>query len=268
MKRRVALGWVGALFLLASSASAGEVQVAVAANFAGPMQRIAADFAKDTGHHVQVSVGATGKLYAQVQNGAPFEVFLSADEITPARLEGEKLAVAGTRFTYAQGKLVLWSARPGFVDPAGAVLRQGTFAHLAIANPKIAPYGAAAVEAIAALGLTGALEPKIVQGESVGQAAEFVATGNAELGFVALSQIAPPDGSLTRIAGSYWIVPARLYAPIRQDAVLLQKGASNPAAHALVDYLKGPKAKAIIRSYGYDLVEPQAPAFAPGAPRW
>ena len=252
------MGLLAAIFV-APAAGAAEVQVAVAANFAGPLQRIAAAFEKDTGDHVQVTSGATGKLRAQIENGAPFEVLLAADDKAPADLEGEKLAVPGTRFTYALGKLVLWSTKPGFVDAAGAVLKQGHFDHLAVANPRLAPYGAAGMQVIAALGLSSALQPKIVQGESVAQAAQFVSSGSAELGFVALSQVAAPDQPAV---GSYWLVPANLYAPIRQDAVLLQRGASSRTARALLEYLKGPRAKEVIRAYGYALDEappPRAP---------
>jgi molybdate transport system substrate-binding protein len=233
-----------------ATASAAEVQVAIAANFTAPMQKIAADFEKETGHKALLSFGATGQLYAQIKNGAPFEVFLSADDETPARLEKEAAAISGTRFTYAIGKLVLWSSKPGFVDDKGDVLDKGSFAHIAIANPKTAPYGAAGVEVIKARGLTDALAPKVVQGESIAQTYQFVSTGNAELGFVALSQVFK-DGKI--IEGSAWIVPASLYTTIRQDAVMLNKGKGNPAADALISYLKSDKAKAVIRSYGYEL---------------
>lgn len=232
----------------AQPARADDVEVAVAANFEAAAQRVAADFAKDTGDHATVVAGATGKLRQQIENGAPFEVLLAADDKAPADLETEKLAVAGTRFTYAAGKLVLWSAKPGFVDGAGAVLRQGRFEHLALANPKVAPYGLAAMQTLDALGLTAALTPKLVQGESVGQAAQFVASGSAELGFVALSQAAPPGQAPV---GSYWLVPPNLYAPIRQDAVLLQRGAAHAAARAFLEYLKGPKARETVRAFGY-----------------
>lgn len=230
----------------AMNAAADEVQVAVAANFAGPMEKIAALFAADTGHKAVVSSGGTGRFYAQIKNGAPFEVFLSADDETPARLEQEGAAVAGTRFTYAIGKLALWSARPGFVDDKGEVLRKGTFQHLAVANPKVAPYGAAAFEALKNLGLLETIRPKLVQGENISQAHQFVASGNAELGFVALSQLHGAAG------GSLWIVPSGLYAPIRQDAVILARGKGKPAAEALVAYLKSDKARAVIRAFGYD----------------
>jgi molybdate transport system substrate-binding protein len=236
------------LLLLGAPAFAGDVQVAVAANFAGPMQKIAAEFAHDTGHKALVSIGATGAFYAQIRNGAPFQVFLSADDETPAKLENEGRTVKGSRFTYAIGKLVLWSAKPGYVDANGEVLKQGHFAHLAIANPKTAPYGTAAVETLKKLGLYAGLESRLVQGENIAQTQQFVASGNAELGFVALSQVWK-DGHVT--SGSAWPVPATLYAPIRQDAVLLANGRDDAAARALLDYLKSDKARAIIRSYGY-----------------
>jgi molybdate transport system substrate-binding protein len=232
------------------TAHAGEVQVAVAANFAGPMEKLAEQFQKDTGHKAIVASGATGKFYAQIRNGAPFEVLLSADDETPARLETEGHAVAGSRFTYAVGRLVLWSAKAGYVDAGGAVLKTGDFKHLSIANPKTAPYGAAAVAVIDKLGLTTQLQPRIVQGENIAQAWQFASTGNAELGFVAQSQVWR-DGKFT--TGSGWIVPASMHAPIRQDAALLTKGAKNPAAQALLQYLRTDKAKALIRSFGYEV---------------
>ena len=232
------------------SASADEVQVAVAANFTAPMKIIAADFAKATGHKAALSFGATGQFYAQIKNGAPFDILLAADDETPAKLEKEGLGVAGSRFTYAIGKLVLWSAKPGYVDNKGKVLKKGSFEHIALANPKLAPYGAAAVEVMTKWGLMSTLEPKFVQGENIAQTYQFVGTGNAELGFVALSQVYE-NGKLK--SGSGWIVPASMYSPIRQDAVLLTKGKGNPAADALLTYLKSDKAKAVIKAYGYDL---------------
>ena len=236
--------------IFAGAAVAEEVQVAVAANFTSPMQKIAADFEKDTGHKAQLAFGSTGKFYAQIKNGAPFEVLLAADDETPVKLEKEGAAVAGSHFTYAIGKLVLWSAKPGFVDDKGEVLKSGNFAHVSIANPKLAPYGAAAIEALTALRLLDAVQPKFVQAENISQAYQFIATGNAELGFVALSQVSK-DGKLTE--GSAWIVPGNLYQPIRQDAVILDKGKDKPAAEALMKYLKGDKARAVIKSYGYEL---------------
>jgi molybdate transport system substrate-binding protein len=235
---------------IAAHARAADVQVAVASNFAAPMQRIAAEFAHDTGHRAVIATGATGTFYAQIKNGAPFEVLLSADVATPKKLEAEGFAVPGTRFPYAVGKLVLWSPRAGYVDPAGAVLARGDFRHLAIANPKLAPYGAAAMVTLAALGLVDAVRSKLVQGDSIAQAYQFVATGNAEIGFVALSQITVPGAATV---GSFWIVPGHLYSPIEQDAVLLRKGTANPAATAFCEYVKNAHAQEIIRAYGYDL---------------
>lgn len=244
-----ALMW-GVVLLWSSQARADEVQVAVAANFAGPFQKIAAGFAADTGHKAVPITGSTGKFYTQIKEGAPFEVLLAADDETPKKLEDEGLAVKGQHFTYAKGKLVLWSSKPGLVDDKGEVLSKGGFARLALANPKLAPYGAAGVETLKALGLYDAMLPKIVQGDNIAQAYQFVFTGNADVGFVALSQIAPPDKPAV---GSWWVVPAKFYTPILQDAALLKKGEGNAAATALLKYLKGDKAQAIIKSYGYEL---------------
>lgn len=233
----------------AASVRAGEVRVAVAANFTAPMQAIAARFEKDTGHKALLAFGATGKFYAQVRNGAPFDVLLAADDKTPARLEREGYAVPGSRFGYAVGRLVLWSPRAGFVDPRGEVLRSVRWRHLSIANPKTAPYGAAAIAVLDKLGVRAAVQPRIVQGESIAQAYQFASTGNAELAFVALAQVWR-DGRI--VSGSGWIVPANLHTPIRQDAVLLARGRANPAAQALLEYLGSSKGKAIIRSFGYE----------------
>lgn len=236
--------------LAAAGVNAAEVRVAVAANFTAPMQQIAADFEKDTGHKAVLSFGATGKFYAQIVNGAPFEVFLAADDSTPAKLEKEGHAVTGSRFTYAVGKLVLWSAKADFVDAKGAVLKNGNFNKLSIANPKTAPYGAAAIETLNKLKLLEAVQPKFVQGENISQTLQFVSTGNAELGFVSLSQVFK-EGKLTN--GSAWIVPGDFHEPIHQDAAILAKGKDSAAAAALLAYLKGDKAKAVIKSFGYDL---------------
>jgi molybdate transport system substrate-binding protein len=237
-----------ALAASAMNARADEVAVAVAANFAGPLAKIGEGFTAATGHTLKVSAGATGKFYSQIQAGAPFEVLIAADDETPKKLIHEGLAVAGSNFTYAIGKLVLWSAQPGFVDDQGAVLASGKFSHLAIANPKLAPYGQAGTEVLKARGLTDAIAPKLVTAESIAQAYQFVATGNAELGFVALSQVATPGKP---VVGSYWLVPASLYGEIRQDAVLLKTGEKSAAAAALLSYLKTAPAKAVIQSYGY-----------------
>jgi len=229
---------------------ADEVQVAVAANFTAPIQAIAADFEKDTGHKLVAAYGATGQFYTQIKNGAPFEVLLSADDTTPEKLEKEGDTVKGSRFTYAIGTLALWSAKEGYVDAKGEVLKNNEYQHLSIANPKAAPYGLAATQVLEKLKLTEATKARIVEGQNITQAYQFVSTGNAELGFVALSQIYK-DGKVS--SGSAWIVPASLHDPIKQDAVILNKGKDNAAAKALVEYLKGPKAAAVIKSYGYQL---------------
>jgi molybdate transport system substrate-binding protein len=235
---------------LLALAHAGEVTVAVAANFTAPMQKIAQAFEQDTGHRALLAFGATGKFYAQIKNGAPFAVLLAADDETPARLEKEGVAVAGTRFTYATGRLALWSKSPNLVDDKGEVLHSNRFQKLAIADPKLAPYGAAAMEVIHKLGVQTKVTSKLVQGESIGQTYQFVSTENAQLGFVALSQISL-EGRITH--GSAWVVPLAMHTPLKQDAVLLSHGKDNPAAHALLKYLQADKAKTIIRQYGYAL---------------
>lgn len=227
---------------------AAEVRVAVAANFAAPMQKLAAAFEQSSGHKVLLSVGATGQFYAQIKNGAPFQLFLAADSTTPERLEREGLAVPGSRWTYAVGRLALWSRKPDGVDEQGNVLRMDHYERLALANPKLAPYGAAAVQTLQALGVWTQWSPKVVQGENIAQAYQFVASGNAPLGFVALSQIYA-DGKVTQ--GSAWIVPEDLHAPLRQDAVVLKPGADQPAVAALVRYLRSPAAQAVVCRYGY-----------------
>ena len=236
------------LALTAHAAGAAEVQVAVAANFTVPMKEIAAAFEQETGHKVSAAYGATGKFYAQITNGAPFEVLLAADDATPTKLVKEGAAVAGTQFTYAIGTLVLWSAKPGFIDDQGQVLAAGNFQRLAIANPTVAPYGAAAVEVLSGLGLLATVEPRFVTGENIAQTFQVVSTGNAELGFVALSQVMK-DGKIAD--GSAWVVPGKLHEPIRQDAVILEKGKGKPGAIDLMEYLRGDKARAVIKSFGY-----------------
>ncbi len=235
---------------LPTSANSEEVLVAVAANFTTPMKVIAADFEKSTGHKLVLSFGATGNFYAQIKNGGPYEVFLAADDETPAKLEQEHIAVPESRFSYAIGRLVLWSAKQGVVDDKGEVLKKGNFEHIAIANPRLAPYGAAAKEVIDKLGLEQSIQQKLVIGENISQTYQFVSTGNAELGFVALSQVYE-DGKVKR--GSAWIVPANLHTAIRQDAIVLKRGKDNPAAKALIEFLKSEKTRAVIKSYGYEL---------------
>lgn len=224
-------------------ARAGEVHVAVATNFAKTARGLADVFSAETEHRVLVSDGSTGKLYAQIVNGAPFEVFLAADVERPRRLEAEGRAVAGTRFAYALGRLVLWSPDPARVTGEDA-LESEDFRYLAIANPELAPYGAAARGLLRQLDLWDALQRRIVRGEDIGQAFQFVATGNAELGFVALSQ-------LSGRGGSQWIVPPDRYAPIEQQAVLLEPGRNDPAASAFLDFLRGAAARAQIERAGY-----------------
>ncbi len=236
--------------MLIASAQADGINVAVAANFTAPMNVIAAEFEKDTGHRVKLAFGSSGRFYAQIKNGAPFQLFLSADDETPAKLAKEGFAEPASQFTYAIGRLVLWSAKPGLVDAAGEVLRSGKFTKLAIANPKTAPYGRAAVETLTKLGFLATAEPKFVQGENIAQTFQFAQTGNADLGFIALSQVMK-EGKLTE--GSAWLVPAELHEPIRQDAILLSTGRGNAAAEALLRYLRTDKPRAVIRSFGYGL---------------
>ncbi|WP_299440022.1 molybdate ABC transporter substrate-binding protein [uncultured Rhodospira sp.] len=239
------LGLVLSLFLSTAPARAGETLVAVAANFTATANEIGAAFTQATGHTATFSFGSTGKLYAQIAHGAPFEVFLAADAARPEKAEAEGLGVAGTRVTYALGRIVLYSTDPELVDDDGQVLETDAFDHLAIANPVTAPYGAAAVEAMDALGVRESLADKIVQGDNIAQTLQFVTTGNAELGVVALSQVVGDE------SGSKWLVPADLYSPIRQDAILLNTGADNPVAAAFLDFLQGPEATAIKERYGY-----------------
>jgi molybdate transport system substrate-binding protein len=226
------------------AAEAAEIRIAVAANFAGPAQEIAAAFGAATGHEVVLSFGSTGQLHAQITQGAPFAVFLAADQAHPRRAIEAGLAVAHTLFTYAIGRLVLFSRMPDLVT-GPETLREGAFARLAIANPLIAPYGAAAVEAMRALGVYDRLAPRIVQGNNIAQTYQYVETGNAELGFVALAQVIGEAG------GSRWLVPDDLHMPIAQDAVLLTRAADDPVARAFLGFLRGPEARAIIEAYGY-----------------
>ena len=231
--------------LVAIPALAAETHVAVAANFTEPAKEIAAGFEKATGHKAILAFGSSGAFYTQITQGAPFEVFLSADAERPAKAESEGLTVPGTRFTYAIGRLVLYSATPGLVDRKGAVLKSNRFDKVAVADPKTAPYGAAAIETMQKLGVHDALKAKIVTGSSIAQAYQFTSTGAAQLGFVALSQVIAVPG------GSRWLVPAKLHRPIDQQAVLLKTGEKNPAAAAFIKYLKSRPALAIIKRYGY-----------------
>jgi len=236
--------------LLSSPACAGEVRVAVASNFAASMERIVALFEKESGHTVKVSLGSTGKLYSQIKGGAPFDVLLAADEATPKRMVQEGLAAGGSRFVYAVGKLVLWSAQPDFVDDKGTVLTKGGFGKLAIANPRLSPYGVAAKETLEKMTMWNAMQGRLLRGEDVGQAYQFVVTENAELGFIALSQIMR-DGKVSE--GSWWLVPSEMYKPIRQSAVLLSGAKDQTAAQAFLAFLRSQKAAAVMRGFGYEL---------------
>ena len=231
--------------LVGGNAFAAETNIAVAANFTDAAKEIAAAFKQKTGHQAVLSFGSSGQFYTQITQDAPFQILLSADDERPKKLVDDGLAVADSRFTYAIGKLVLWSKTTDFVKGA-ETLEAGAFSKLAIANPTAAPYGAAAVEALKRLKLYETLQPKIVQGNNITQTFQFIETGNAELGFIALSQLAGNPG------GSLWVVPQILYAPIRQDAVLLKKGVGNEVAAAFLTFLKGPEARAIIVKYGYE----------------
>ena len=240
---------LSAALVPAVPAYADQVQAAVAANFIPPFREIAEAFEKATGHQVQTSAGSSGKFYAQIKNGAPFEVFFSADDERPKRLEEEGFGVQGQRFTYAIGRLVLWSPDPKLVYGEDT-LRKGEFKHLAMANPQTAPYGAAAMQAMLKLGVWESLQPRLVQGENLGQTSGFIESGNAQLGFLALSQVMDPK---LKGKGSRWDVPTSLHDPIRQDALLLTNGQRNAAAKALMEFMHGAQAQNIIQRYGYDL---------------
>ena len=237
------------VFLAVTPALAEQALVAVAANFAPPFREVAMEFEKATGHTLRVASGSSGNFYTQIKNGAPFDVFFSADNERPKLLEEEKLGVKDSRFTYAIGRLVLWSPDPNLVKGEDT-LRSVNFKHLAIADPKTAPYGVAAKQAMQKLGVWETVQPRVVLGESLGQTMSFVESGNAELGFLALSQVMDPK---MKGRGGRWDVPSNLHEPIQQDVVLLTKGKDNPAAKALMEFIGGPQATAIIERYGYEL---------------
>ena len=241
--------WLGAAIAgITSLVRADEVMVAVAANFAAPAKEIKAAFEQAGGHRVVIVLGSTGSLYAQVRNGAPFHLLLAADDTTPRKLEAEGRAVQGTRSTYAMGRIALWSATPGRIDGRAEALRNGTFRRIAIANPALAPYGSAALQVLERMDLMPALRTRLVLGESVGQAYQFAASGNADAGFVALGQVMR-GGRIT--SGSAWVVPESMHDPIRQDAVLLMPGRHLEGARAFLAFLGGPAARAIMREHGY-----------------
>mgnify|MGYP000005694272 FL=1 len=241
--------WLAMLAVMAPAMPAAEARIAVAANFAGPMQRLVPLFESATGHRLIVAVGSTGALHAQIRHGAPFDVFLAGDTTTPAMLRAAGVGVEGYVFTYATGRLVLWSRDPTLVDGEGAVLRSREWRRLAIANPALAPYGKAAIETLGRLGLIEQVRPRLVQGENIAQTLQFVASGNAQLGFVALSQVMQ-DGRMT--AGSMWRVPREWHAAIAQDALLLQRGRDNPAAVAFLEFLRSARAREVMQRFGYE----------------
>ena len=246
-RRLQVLGLVLAALAFGAPAMAADTQVAVAANFTEPAKEIATAFKTATGHNAILSFGSSGQFYAQMARGAPFEIFLSADADRPKKAEQDGLGVTGTRFTYAIGRLVLYSKTPGLVDDNGAVLKTGRFQKLAIADPVAAPYGVAAVATMNKLGVYNSVKPKIVMGSSISQAYQFVETGAAELGFVAYSQVINVPG------GSRWLTPATFHAPIDQQAILLYPGQNSVAAKAFLTFLKSPASLAIIKKYGYEV---------------
>ncbi len=237
--------------ILTTNSQAAEVRVAVASNFTEPMARIAEMFQHDSGHKVTITAGATGKLYGQIVAGAPFDVFLAADEDAPKRLTQDGFAVSGSRFVYAEGKLVLWSIQPDLVDAKGSVLRNGNYARLAISNPKVSPYGVAAKQTLEKLAMWNGLQRKLTKGDDTAQTYALAASENVDLAFVAISQL--QQGGKLPTRGSWWIVPEELHAPLRQSAVLLTQGKDKAAAQALLDFLKSKKAATVIREFGYEL---------------
>ncbi|MEJ2610850.1 MAG: molybdate ABC transporter substrate-binding protein [Candidatus Thiodiazotropha sp.] len=245
--RPIILSSLIGLTLLSGQASADEVMIAVAANFTDATREIAPLFEKATGHTTKISFGSTGKLYSQIEHGAPFEVFLAADTKRPIKAEKAGLAIAGSRFIYAKGKLVLWSAKPNLFKDGESFLKSGNFNHLALANPKTAPYGLAAEQVMQHIGALKQLTPKLVKGDSIAQTFQFTATGNAEVGFIALAQLKAWKGD----PGSLWEIPSDAYSPIDQAAILLKKGENNPAAEAYLKFLKSDAAREVIERFGY-----------------
>ncbi len=239
-----------ALSIMVRLVNADEVNVAVASNFAAPMKAIVAAFEQTTDHRVKLSFGSSGKFYAQIKNGAPFSVFFSADQAKPVALEAQGMTVAGSRFTYATGQLALWSAKTGYIEEGRDILAGGEYTRIALANSRLAPYGAAAVEVLDHLELKDNTQAKWVRGENIAQTYQFVRTGNADLGFVAFSQIVE---SGQKDKGGYWLIPSELHSPILQDVVLIKSGSNNRAAHALMNFVRDQTARGIIESYGYKI---------------
>ena len=244
--------------MFVNDAHAQSINVAVASNFTHPIKALIKAFEKQSDHNVRVSFGSSGKFYAQIKHGAPFQVFLSADQTKPLALEKEGLVMAGSRFTYAIGRLAIWSSKENFIDERLIPLKNGHFNKLALANPKLAPYGVAAAQVLDNLKLTNSTQSKWVQGENIAQTYQFVSTGNSDLGFVALSQIiqhtkSQNSANTTSIKqGSAWVIPNHLHRPIRQDAVLLKRGKDNQTAYAFMQFLKNQQAKEIINTFGYE----------------
>lgn len=236
---------------LSHAGVAGELRVAVASNFVSTLEALAEEFSRETSHEIILSPGSTGKLYSQILNGAPYEMYFSADEKRPALLEEQGLAISGSRFTYAIGRLVLWSSNPALVDPEGKILSSTKFKRLAIANPKLAPYGRAAQETLETMHLWDKVEPLLVRGENISQTLQFVSSGNAQLGLIARSQLAAPNGVS---GGSKWEVPAELHAPITQQAVIIRESG---IARAFAEFLRSPAAHTIIMAHGYDIPNPE-----------
>ncbi len=252
MKRLISLALVSSSAVLTvNSVSAGEISVAVAANFTAPMKEIVAIYEKDTGNKVLASFGATGQFYAQIKNGAPYQVLFAADAKTPAKIEKEGLGVVGTAQPYAYGKLVLWSAQTDFVKEDKSFILEGAVKKIAVANPKLAPYGEAAYQTMESWGNLKEASAKFVTGDNIGKTYQFVKTGNTQVGFVALSQVYK-DGKMT--SGSGWVIPIDLYKPIRQDSVILNPGKNDSDVTAFMQFMKtSPKVRAVIESYGYGL---------------
>lgn len=245
---RLLKSWLLSTLLISQQLFAGQVNVAVAGNFFKPLKTLATQFESESGHHVAISVAATGKLYAQILHGAPFDLFLAADQKRPASLINKQLAIAGSQFTYAQGQLVLWSNNTQAVDKQGYCLFSPAIDYLAIANPKVAPYGEQSINVLKNLGAYAQLASKLVQGQNIGQTYQYLSSGSIEMGIIALSQVTD-NGQITQ--GSYWLIPESLYQPIKQDAVLLKHGQHNAAALAFLHYLTTPAALQTIQSFGY-----------------
>jgi len=241
---------ISILLLSCSATFAGEASIAVAGNFYRPLQALAKAFEMQNDDKIKISVGSSGKLYAQISNGAPFDVFLSADQERPTKLIKEKLAIVGSQYTYAKGKLVLWSSDPTVIDKHGKRLSSPNLKRLAIANPKLAPYGEQTVIALKKLKIYNSLNEKLILGQTVGQAFQYVSSGSVKQGIIAASQVTR-GGEISE--GSAWIIPSELYQAIKQDAVLLNAGKYNPVAIVFLKYLKTENALTIIRSFGYEV---------------